>query len=173
MKLFIDTANLADIEGAFKGGLISGVTTNPSLLSKEPKSNYLVHMKKIVALCRKLGKSASLSVEVFTADREEMVEQALDFSRSLKYKNLAIKIPISYKGESYLGVVRKLAGKGIAVNCTACMTPMQLMLGAAAGARFVRLFNNRVKDGGTEKVYEAERRRLEAEKTLEPSDYDP
>ena len=54
MKLFLDTANLDDIEVALKKGFISGITTNPSLMSKEPKGNYIEHMKKIVSLIERL-----------------------------------------------------------------------------------------------------------------------
>ncbi|MES2953217.1 MAG: transaldolase family protein [Patescibacteria group bacterium] len=173
MKLFLDTANLADIEEAFQSGYIEGVTTNPSLLAKEPKGNYLAHMKKIVALCKKYSKTASLSVEVFATDKKEMVKQAVEFSKALKYKHLAIKIPISYKGENYLSVIRELSDRGIIVNATACMTPMQLVSAAASGAQFVSLFYNRVRDGATEEKYDAERTKLEMEGVIEQNDYDP
>lgn len=173
MKLFIDSANLADIEEALKGGLVSGITTNPSLLSKEPKGKYLEHMRKIAALCKKHAKNASLSVEVFTDNGEEMIKQAKDFVKALKYKNLAVKIPVSYKGENYLWVVKELARGGMAVNCTACMSPMQLAMAAAAGAKYVSLFYNRVRDGAKEEVSAAERKRLLDEGTLDEGDFDP
>ena len=56
MKLFADTANLAEIEAALSDGFIEGVTTNPSLLAKEPKADYLAHMRQIVCLIRKSGR---------------------------------------------------------------------------------------------------------------------
>lgn len=173
MKLFLDTANLADIEDALRGGFIRGVTTNPSLLAKEPKGNYLAHMKKIVALLKKDGRNLSLSVEVFSDQQEEMLKQAREFKKALKYKNLAIKIPVSYKGQSYLGVVRRLSDEGIIVNCTACMTPLQLVLAAAAGARFVSLFYNRVRDAETEALYANERNALLEKKVVEKADFNP
>ncbi len=173
MKLFIDTANLSDIEEALRGGFIRGITTNPSLLAKEPKGNYVEHLKKIVALANQYGGDASLSVEVFSNDKKEMVVQAEQFVKELQYKNLAVKIPISFKGEHNLDVVKELAKRGIIVNCTACVTPMQLMMAAASGAKYVSLFYNRLKDGATEEKYVKERQELLAIKAVEEDDYDP
>ena len=147
MKFYIDTANLADIEEALKGGFIRGITTNPSLLSKEPKGNYIEHLRKIVALCKKYGGDTSLSVEVFTNDRVQMVKQAEDFIKKLNYKHVAIKIPVSYKDQNNLSVINKLSSKDIRVNCTACHTQMQLVMAAAAGAKYGSLFYNRVRAG--------------------------
>jgi transaldolase len=173
MKLFLDTANLADIEEALKGGFIRGITTNPSLLSKEPKGNYLKHMAKIVALAKKYGKDISLSVEVFSNEKAEMIKQSEQFVRVLNYKHLAIKIPISYKGTHNLDVMRELSRRGIRVNCTACMTPLQLMMAAASGASYVSLFYNRVKDGATEEQSAGEREALLKNKQIEQGHFDP
>ena len=173
MKLFIDTANLLDIEEALRGGFIRGITTNPSLLAKEPKGNYVEHLKKIVALAVQYGGEASLSMEVFSNDKKEMVVQAEEFVKALQYKNLAVKIPVSFKGEQNLDVVKELTARGIKVNCTACMTPMQLMMAASSGAKYVSLFYNRLKDGTTEEKYAKERQELLAIKAVEESDYDP
>lgn len=173
MKLFLDSANLADIEEALAGGMIQGITTNPSLLSKEPKGSYLAHMKKIVSLLKKDGRNLSLSVEVFSDKPAEMVQQAREFDKALRYKNLAIKIPVSFRGQRYLGVVRALSDKGIAVNCTACITPLQLALAGAAGARYVSLFYNRVRDGTQEPEYDSMRKEMLARKDIEMGDFDP
>ena len=173
MKLFLDTANLSDIEEALKGGFVRGVTTNPSLLAKEPKGNYIVHLKKIVYLLTKYGGDYSLSVEVFSNDAPEMIRQAEQFASSLNYKRLAVKIPISFKQENYLAVVKNLSDKGIIVNCTACMTPMQLMMAAASGAKYISLFYNRARDGAKEEVYNKERKKMLEDKIIEPDDFDP
>ena len=173
MKLFLDSANLKDIEEALKGGFIRGITTNPSLLAKEPKSNYTGHIKKIVDLIEKYGNEDSLSIEVFTNDQKEMVTQAEEFVKELPYKNLAVKIPVSYKGQSNLNVIRELTEKGIVVNCTACMTPMQLMMAAAAGAKFVSLFYNRLRDGEKDDVFKKERKALLDNSVIEAEDFDP
>ncbi len=173
MKLFIDTANLSDIEEALRGGFIRGITTNPSLLAKEPKGNYIEHLKKIVALAVQYGGESSLSVEVFSNDKKEMVLQAEQFQKELQYKNLAIKIPISFKGVHNLDVVKELTKKGIIVNCTACMTPMQLMMAASSGAKYVSLFYNRLKDSVGEEQFQKDREALFAGKMVDENDYDP
>ena len=142
MKLFIDTANLEQIEDAFQKGVVSGVTTNPSLLSKEPKSNFYEHVKKIADLCQKNGE-VPLSVEVFATDPDEMIKQAKDLVSQIGYSNLNIKIPIGYEE---LRVISELSAAGIPVNCTCCFTATQLQLAAIAGARYVSLFYNRLLD---------------------------
>lgn len=172
MKLFVDTANLAEIEAALSDGFVEGITTNPSLLAKEPKADYLAHMREIICLIRKSGRPVHLSIEVLAKDPREMVQQADAFVQDLAYELLAIKVPISQRGVSFTGVVRTLASRGIAVNCTACMTPMQALAAAAASARYVSLFYNRIRDGALERHNE-ERAALFATNTLEESDFVP
>tara|TARA_B100001094_G_scaffold331367_1_gene399411 strand:- start:1555 stop:2220 length:666 start_codon:yes stop_codon:yes gene_type:complete len=142
MKLFIDTANLEQITDAFEKGVVAGVTTNPSLLSKEPKANFYEHVKKIVTLCKENG-NVPLSVEVFATDPDEMIKQARDLMAQIQYSNLNIKIPIGY---DELRVIKTLSEEGIPVNCTCCFTSTQLQLAAIAGARYVSLFYNRLLD---------------------------
>lgn len=173
MKLYIDTANLQDIEEALKGGFVRGITTNPSLLSKEPKGAYLEHMAKIAALANKYGGAHSVSIEVFSAEPEEMVAQASEFVRTLGYPHLAVKIPISHKGRHYLEVIRELSQRGIRVNCTAGMNAMQMALAAASGASYVSIFYNRLRDGGAEEKFAAPRADALKNKVLEASDFDP
>ncbi len=144
MKIFIDSANLTEIENALKRGFISGVTTNPSLLAKEPKSGFEKHIKKIVALLNKYGGNKSLSVEVFSRDAKEIIEQAKHFKKIFKYKNLSIKVQI---GWNELEAISKLSKAGISVNCTACMNVTQALLAANAGAKYVSLFWCRIRDG--------------------------
>ena len=172
MKLFLDTANLEDIDQALDLGIIEGITTNPSLFAKEPKSDYIEHLKKIVALAQRYGGTFSLSVEVFSDEPAEMLTQAAQFVKELNYPPLAVKVHVSHRGKSHLNVVRELSKRGIAVNCTACMTPLQAMMAAAAGAKFVSLFYNRIRDAKTDS-FEAERRQLLAGKFIEESDFDP
>lgn len=145
MKLFIDTANLADIEIALKQGFIEGITTNPSLLAKEPKSEFESHIKKIVELIRRHKDNIHLSVEVFSRDPSEMIEQARRFRDTLNYGQLSVKIQIGLKE---LEVIRKLREDGFSVNCTCCMSVNQAILAAASGARYVSLFWGRIRDGG-------------------------
>ena len=139
MKLFIDTANIEEIEDAISKGIISGVTTNPSLLAKEPKADFYDHIKRIADICDGLP----LSVEVFATEPQAMIDQAHEIIARLDYSNTNIKIPIGYEE---LRVVSELSKSNIRVNCTCCFTASQLELAALAGARYVSLFYNRLLD---------------------------
>ncbi len=161
--LFIDSALPDEIERALSEGF-QGVTTNPSLVAKAPKGDasksfmerYLDHMQALAQLCEKYkskdGYFPSLSVEVFSLDSQEMISQAKEIREKLPYKNLAVKIPISYKAENekearnYLAVIRELAQEGFQINATCGFTQSQLELAAQAGARFISLFYNRLID---------------------------
>jgi transaldolase len=145
MLIFIDTANLNDIEEALKRGFIRGVTTNPSLLAKEPKGNFNVHIGKIADLIKKYQPEAHLSVEVFSRDPKEILKQAIEFKRRFKLNGLSVKIQI---GWNELSVIRELSKKGISVNCTCNMSISQAVMAASAGAEFVSLFWGRIRDGG-------------------------
>ena len=149
MKIFLDSANLQDVENALARGHISGITTNPSLLAKEPKSNFLGHIKKIVALIEADGRELPLSVEVFATKPEEMIAQADEFIQEVGYSNLNIKVPI---GWDELKVIYALAKKGIKVNCTCIFTEEQSVLAASSGASYVSIFHCRLKDLGGDPV---------------------
>ena len=139
MKLFIDTANIEEIKDAISKGIISGITTNPSLLAKEPKADFYDHIKRIAEICDGLP----LSVEVFATEPQAMIDQAHEIITRLDYQNANIKIPIGYEE---LKVVKELSQNNIPVNCTCCFTSTQLQLAATAGARYVSLFYNRLLD---------------------------
>ena len=143
MKLFLDTANLADIETALQKGFITGITTNPSLMAKEPKGNYIEHMKKIVELIDKYSNPVSLSVEVFAQDKEEIIIQAEELVGEIQYENLSIKVPIGWEE---LEAIYRLSIEGISVNCTCIFSEAQCMLATNAGARYISIFGNRVKE---------------------------
>lgn len=145
MKLFIDSANLSEIETGLKRGILRGVTTNPSILAKEPKGDFILHIKKIVGLLKEYQTLVPLSVEVFSLKKEEMLKQAESFLRELNYEHLNIKIPI---GWDELEVIHQLRMKGIQVNCTCCMSYNQAMMAVAAGANYVSLFYGRIRDVG-------------------------
>ncbi len=178
MKLFLDTANLADIEWGLCTGAIRGITTNPSLLAKEPKDNYLAHLGCIVDLMaahipEPERKDFSLSVEVFSDDSAEIMKQAREFIERLKWPGLAIKIHIDRGGKDNLALINQLSRMGVAVNCTACMTVYQAMTAAAAGARYVSLFWARIRDAGTEEKFAEARAQLISTGKLRQEDFDP
>jgi len=144
MKLFLDTANLADIETALQKGFIKGITTNPSLMAKEPKGNYIDHMKKIVELINQYySNDISLSVEVFAQDKEDIIIQAEELVGDIEYENLSIKVPIGWEE---LEAIYELSIRGVSVNCTCIFSEAQCMLATNAGARYISIFGNRVKE---------------------------
>ncbi len=73
MKIFVDSANLLEIEEALDRGFPAGITTNPSILAKEEKGDFREHIKKIIELVQRYGYDIPLSVEVFSTKREEMI----------------------------------------------------------------------------------------------------
>ena len=147
MKLFLDTANLEEIEQGLRLGVLSGITTNPALIAKEPKSDFLAHIKKIIELCKKYEQEIPLSIEVFKTEPEEMIKQAKEFISELDYKNLNIKIPIGWQE---LGVIKELSKNNIKVNCTCGFDEAQAILAANAGAKYFSFFCGRMKDIGVD-----------------------
>ena len=146
MKIFVDSANLLEIEEALERGFPSGITTNPSILAKEEKADFRDHINKIIELVQRYGYDIPLSVEVFSTRPDEMITQAEDFVRHFgHYPKLNVKIPV---GWDELAVIRELRLRGIPVNCTCCMSYGQAMMAAAAGANFVSLFYGRIRDIG-------------------------
>jgi transaldolase len=145
MKLFVDSANLTEIEEALARGFVAGITTNPSILAKEERTDFTEHIHKIIALIRRYGRDVSLSVEVFVADPTEMLDQALKFKSTFNYPALSVKVPI---GWDELKVIAELRKRDIAVNCTCCMSFNQAYMAALAGANYVSLFYGRIRDTG-------------------------
>jgi transaldolase len=148
VKLFVDSANLVEIEECLKRGFASGITTNPSILSKEERRDFATHIRDIISLLRRYESNISLSVELFTTDADEMLAQAKRFLIEFgDYENLAIKVPI---GWDELRVIRELRRMGAKVNCTCCMSFNQAIIAADAGASFVSLFWGRIRDTGSD-----------------------
>lgn len=153
MKLLLDTANLDDIKKFSKTTLISGVTTNPSLMAKESKGNYVDKLRRIrdgILEARKGGSGMHLSVEVTTLDPNGMIDEACQLEEVLGRKgsesgvDLHIKIPVMPQTMRVLGELRQ---KSVKTNATACMTAMQAKLACDAGADIVSFFYNRIIDG--------------------------
>lgn len=147
-SLFLDTANLDIIKQYNDRGIIRGVTTNPSLISKEPKQNFDSLIAEIWQYCGSHG--LSFSVEVFTVDPVEIEKQALSLVRQLLELHhnpelLHIKIPI---GLNELSCIKNLSEQRININCTCGFTTTQMQLAALAGAKYVSVFYNRAKDAG-------------------------
>lgn len=135
MKFFIDTANIEEIKKAWGLGVIDGVTTNPSLVSKEGKDP--------VALLREICSivNGPVSAEAVTMTADEMVREAKALAKI--HKNIVVKIPMIEEG---LRAVKKLSGMGIKTNVTLVFSPSQALLAAKAGATYVSPFVGRLDD---------------------------
>ncbi|MFC1943390.1 fructose-6-phosphate aldolase [Chloroflexota bacterium] len=138
MRIFLDTANIDQIKQAAKLGVISGVTTNPSLVSKEGATDYEATIKEICSII-----PGPISTEVLVEGVEPMIEQARQISTWAP--NVIIKIPATTNG---LEVTSALAKEGIKVNFTLCFSLNQALLGALAGASYVSPFVGRLDDIG-------------------------
>jgi transaldolase len=146
VKLFVDSANLYEIEESLKRGFPSGVTTNPSILSKEQRGDFSAHIRSIIDLLRKYDAPIPLSVEVFTTEPREMIAQVKRFLSDFgDYEQLYIKVPIGWNELQVIHEIRRMGGK---VNCTCCMSYNQAIMAARAGANYVSLFWGRIRDTG-------------------------
>jgi len=139
MKLFIDTANVADIREANDLGVICGVTTNPSLIAKEGR-NFTEVVKEITSIV-----NGPISAEVISLDHEGMVKEAKPLTAL--HPNIVIKIPMTLEG---LKAVKILASEGIKTNVTLIFSAAQALLAARAGASYVSPFVGRLDDVGSD-----------------------
>ena len=138
MRIFLDTANIDELRQAAKLGIVSGVTTNPSLVSKEGAADYEAAAKEICSII-----PGPVSVEVLVQGVKPMIEQARQMAKWAT--NVVIKIPATSEG---LEVTSALAKQGIKVNFTLCFSLNQALLGALAGAAYVSPFVGRLDDVG-------------------------
>jgi len=135
VKIFIDSANVKEIKEAMSLGVIDGVTTNPTLISKENRAarELLEEICEIV--------SGPVSAEVISLDCEGMVKEAQEIKKIAK--NIVVKIPLTKEG---IKAVRILSKEGIRTNVTLCFSANQALLVAKAGADFVSPFIGRLDD---------------------------
>jgi transaldolase len=139
MKIFLDTANVESIEKYNEMGVVDGITTNPTLFSKE-KGNPIKTMKKIVEIMK-----GPVSLEVIAITFDKMMEESLKLA---KYgDNVVVKIPMTMDG---LKVVHALTKMGIKTNVTLIFSANQALLAAKAGATYVSPFIGRLDDIGAE-----------------------
>ncbi|MBA7503006.1 Transaldolase [subsurface metagenome] len=138
MKLFLDTANIEHIRHGVRLGVISGVTTNPSLISREGKVDYQKLVKEICSVV-----PGPVSTEVLSQDASGMIDEAREVARWAG--NIVVKIPANLEGVEATSV---LSREGVKVNFTLCFSLNQALLGVAAGASFVSPFVGRLDDIG-------------------------
>lgn len=138
MQLFLDTANIEQIREASKLGVISGVTTNPTLVSNEETSDYETVIKTICSII-----PGSVSVEVLAEDSQSMIAEAR--VKASWAPNATIKIPATADGLKAISIISK---ENIPVNMTLCFSLNQALLGALAGATYISPFVGRLDDAG-------------------------
>jgi len=135
MKFFIDTANIEEIKKAWDLGVIDGVTTNPSLISKEGKDPIEL-LKEICSIV-----NGPVSAEAVSMTADEMIKEAEFLSKI--HENIVVKIPMIEEG---LKAVRRLSAMGIKTNVTLIFSSIQALLAAKAGATYVSPFVGRLDD---------------------------
>ena len=138
MRLFLDTANIQHIRHGVRMGVITGVTTNPSLISKEGKVDYRRHVQEICSIV-----PGPVSTEVLSQDVSGMVTEAKEVASWAE--NVVVKIPASLEG---VEATYQLAKESVKVNFTLCFSVNQALLAALAGATFVSPFVGRLDDIG-------------------------
>jgi transaldolase len=138
MKIFLDTANVAEIREGAALGVVDGITTNPSLLAKESGEPEEI----LLEICRIVD--GPISAEVVATDAEGMIREGKHWA-SL-HRNIVVKCPCTAEG---LKATKTLSGEGHGVNVTLIFSPTQALLAAKAGARFVSPFVGRLDDIAT------------------------
>src|SRR6476659_9877089 len=138
MKLFVDTGNIKDIETLAALGILDGVTTNPSLLAKEP-GDYRQNLKRICDIVK-----GPVSGEVTATDFAGMITEGHDIAKI--HQHMVVKVPLTRDG---IRACKALSGEGIKVNVTLVFTPSQALLAAKAGASFASPFVGRLDDVST------------------------
>ena len=135
MKFFIDTANINEIKEAAALGILDGVTTNPSLVSKEGK-DFRKLLDEILAVV-----NGPVSAEVISTDYDGILKEAHELAKI--HHNIVIKVPLIKEG---LKAVRTLSLENINTNVTLCFSPSQALLAAKAGATYISPFVGRLDD---------------------------
>ena len=138
MKIFIDTGNLKEIEKLVPLGIIDGITTNPSLLAKEP-GDYKDNLKKICQIVK-----GPTSAEVVELEADAMIRQGRDLAKIDPW--IVVKVPLTRDG---IKACKALSSEGIKVNVTLCFSPSQALLAAKVGATYISPFVGRLDDIST------------------------
>jgi transaldolase len=140
VEIFLDTANIAEIREAASWGILSGVTTNPTLVAKEKGADFKATITEIATLV-----DGPISAETVSLDGEGMVREGREFAQW--HPNVIVKVPSTTEG---LKAVHQLAKAGIRTNVTLCFNANQALFAALAGAFIISPFVGRVDDTGVE-----------------------
>lgn len=139
MKFFLDTANLDEIRRGIQMGLVDGVTTNPTLISKEGREFW----ELVSEICRMVD--GPVSLEVTALEAEGMIKEARELAKI--GENVVVKIPMTEEG---IKAVKRLEAEGVKTNVTLVFSPLQALIAAKAGASYVSPFIGRLDDISTE-----------------------
>jgi transaldolase len=140
MQLFLDTANIDEIREVASWGILSGVTTNPTLIAKEKGADFKATIQEIAELV-----DGPISAETVSLDADGMVREGQEYAQW--HPNVIVKVPSTPEG---LKAVYRLAKEGIRTNVTLCFNANQALFAARAGAFIISPFIGRVDDTGVE-----------------------
>jgi transaldolase len=142
MEIYIDSANLEEIREAASWGVLTGVTTNPSLVAKEKGTDFKTLIREIATIV-----DGSISAEAVSLDAPGMIREGMDLAEV--HPNVVVKIPCTTEG---LKAVHELARNDVRTNVTLCFNAVQALLAARAGAFIISPFIGRVDDTGVDGV---------------------
>jgi len=140
MQIYLDTANINEIREAASWGILSGVTTNPTLIAREKGADFKSTISEIATLV-----DGPISAETVSLDGEGMIKEGLEFAQW--HPNVIVKVPSTPEG---LKAVYALAKQGIRTNVTLCFSAAQALFAARAGAFIISPFVGRVDDTGVD-----------------------
>ena len=143
MKLFLDTANLEEIRTIKRWGVLSGLTSNPTLIAKEAPGDIQTYMKE---LCAEVD--GPVSLETTSEDADAIFAQGLELAEVAP--NAVVKVAMTAEG---ISAGRRLVDRGIPVNVTLVFSPAQAILAAEIGATYVSPFLGRLDDVGDDGMY--------------------
>jgi len=141
MQIFLDTADIAEIEARLGSGLIDGITTNPSLIAKSGADVF----ERVEAICNAVD--GPVSAEVVAVDYDGMIAEGRKLAEIAT--NVVVKLPLTEAG---LRACHTFAGEGVQTNVTLCFSANQALLAAKAGASYISPFVGRVEDAGADGI---------------------
>ncbi len=139
MKIFIDSANVQQIEEVNGWGILDGVTTNPTLIAKE-KTDFGTLVRQICTIV-----NGPISAEAISMKAGDIVVEARELASI--HKNIVVKIPVTEEG---LRATKTLSKEGVSINTTLVFSPAQALLACKAGARYISPFVGRLDDVGSD-----------------------
>ena len=145
MEFFLDTANIEEVKKILSWGILSGLTTNQKIFFQEGWVDFKQRALDLISLI-----NGPVSLELTTNKLSDMVREARQYY-SWDREHVVVKVAMKGDGTG-LEAIHELASEGIPINATVMMSPMQAVLAAKAGARYVSLFFNRIRDAGEDPV---------------------